>query len=150
MYDDPASESAGCAIQPSPPATALEPIAALEPPAIGQDRSPNASVCPFLRAVDEDDTLGRPVETPDPANRCAALHEPVPQSLRQQELVCLTSGHVNCPRYLRGSRSALDAPYERRAGTTDRDAGDPSHRWRCSRSRSSCRSGSSSPTAVSR
>jgi hypothetical protein len=27
----------------------------------------------------------------------------VPQSLRQQELVCLTSGHVNCPRYLRGS-----------------------------------------------
>ena len=29
--------------------------------------------------------------------------EPVPQSLRQQELVCLTSGHVNCPRYLRGA-----------------------------------------------
>ena len=27
----------------------------------------------------------------------------MPQSLRQQELVCLTSGHVNCPRYLRGA-----------------------------------------------
>ena len=37
------------------------------------------------------------------ANRCAALHEAVPQSLRQQELVCLTAGHVNCPRYLRGA-----------------------------------------------
>ena len=44
-----------------------------------------------------------PIEAPDPANRCAALREPVPQSLRQQELVCLSSGHVNCPRYLRGA-----------------------------------------------
>ena len=47
--------------------------------------------------------LGPPIEAPDPANRCAALREPVPQSLRQQELVCLSSGHVNCPRYLRGA-----------------------------------------------
>ena len=73
------------------------------------DRSPNAWVCPFLRAVDADDGSGVPVESPDAANRCAALREPVPQSLRQQELVCLTSGHVNCPRYLRGAVSATDA-----------------------------------------
>ena len=60
-------------------------------------------VCPFLRVVDGGEGLGPPIEAPDPANRCAALHEPVPQSLRQQELVCLSSGHVNCPRYLRGA-----------------------------------------------
>ena len=47
---------------------------------------------------------------PDPANRCAALRDPVPQSLRQQELVCLASGHVNCPRYLRGAVVVAEAP----------------------------------------
>jgi LysM repeat protein len=36
------------------------------------------------------------------------MREPVPQSLRQQELVCLTSGHVNCPRYLRGSHGTTE------------------------------------------
>ena len=65
--------------------------------------SPNAWVCPFLRAIGDDGRLGLPVEVPDAVNRCAALGESVPQSLRQQELVCLTSAHVNCPRYLRGS-----------------------------------------------
>ena len=74
-----------------------------------EDRSLNAWICPFLRAVDADDVVGVPVESPDAANRCAALREPVPQSLRQQELVCLTSGHVNCPRYLRGAVSVTDA-----------------------------------------
>jgi len=75
-----------------------------------EDRSPNAWVCPFLRAVDDDDALGVPVESPDPANRCAAMREAVPQSLRQQELVCLTSGHINCPRYLRGAVVVSDLP----------------------------------------
>ena len=73
-----------------------------------EDRSPNAWVCPFLRAADEDDERGVPVEAPDATNRCAAMREAVPQSLRQQELVCLTSGHVNCPRYLRGAVVATD------------------------------------------
>src|SRR4029077_19907186 len=85
-------------------------------PAIGGERSPNAWVCPFLRSVADDGALGIPFEAPDPVNRCDALHDPVPQSLRQQELVCLTSGHVNCPRYLRGSQAAA-APLERVAGT---------------------------------
>ena len=73
-------------------------------------RSPNAWVCPFLRSVDDNDRVGAPVEAPEPANRCAALREPVPQSLRQQELVCLTSGHVNCPRYLRGAIAVTESP----------------------------------------
>ena len=64
--------------------------------------SSNPAICPFLRAVDDDDVLTAATETPHPANRCAAMSEVVPQSLRQQDLVCLTSGHVNCPRFLRG------------------------------------------------
>ena len=66
-------------------------------------RSPNAWVCPFLRSVDDRDRVDLPSEVPDVANRCAALDEAVPQSLRQQGLVCLTTSHVNCPRYLRGA-----------------------------------------------
>ena len=74
------------------------------------DRSPAPEICPFLRAVDDRDRLVAPVEVPDPANRCAALRDAVPQSLRQQELVCLASGHVNCPRYLRGAVVVAEAP----------------------------------------
>lgn len=73
-------------------------------------RSDDPEICPFLRAVDDTNRLVAPVETPDPANRCAALHDPVPQSLRQQELVCLASGHVSCPRYLRGAVVMAEAP----------------------------------------
>jgi LysM domain len=73
------------------------------------DRSLDPNTCPFLRAA-SDGALGTPIERPDPANRCAALSEAVPQSLRQQELVCLSSGHVNCPRYLRGASIAVEAP----------------------------------------
>jgi LysM repeat protein len=67
-----------------------------------EDRSPDPAVCPFLRSV-AGERLVAPIEAPDAANRCAAFPEAAPQSLRQQELVCLTSGHVNCPRYLRGA-----------------------------------------------
>jgi hypothetical protein len=66
------------------------------------ESSPNAAICPFLRAT-TDDGLGPPIEMPDPSNRCTAVGEPAPQSGRQQELVCLTRGHSNCPRYLRGA-----------------------------------------------
>ena len=75
-----------------------------------EDRSPDPEICPFLRAVDDADRMVAPVEVPDPANRCAALRDAVPQSLRQQELVCLASGHVNCPRYLRGALVIAEAP----------------------------------------
>jgi LysM repeat protein len=74
------------------------------------DRSANPDICPFLRAVDDTDRLVAAVEAPDPANRCAALRDAVPQSLRQQELVCLAAGHVSCPRYLRGAVVVAEAP----------------------------------------
>ena len=78
-----------------------------------EGRSTTAGICPFLRAVGADGGIGFPFELPHVANRCAALHEPVPQSLRQQELVCLTVSHINCPRYLRGALVASEAPSRR-------------------------------------
>ena len=72
------------------------------------DRSLNPETCPFLRTVDRAALLRPPVEAPDPANRCTAVGAPTPQSARQQELVCLTSGHSNCPRYLRGELVAAE------------------------------------------
>ena len=70
-------------------------------------------VCPFLRSVDGDGRLAGPVESPDERNRCAALAEAVPQSLRQQQLVCLTGAHTSCPRYLRGATVDMETPSER-------------------------------------
>jgi hypothetical protein len=66
------------------------------------ESSTNPAICPFLRATD-DAGLGPPIEATDPRNRCTAIGEPTPQSGRQQELVCLTRSHSNCPRYLRGA-----------------------------------------------
>lgn len=73
------------------------------------DRSTNPDTCPFLRTVDRAAKFGPPVEAPDPANRCTAVGPPTPQSARQQELVCLTSGHGSCPRYLRGELVATES-----------------------------------------
>jgi hypothetical protein len=81
----------------------------VEPVELTPDPSDDPRICPFLRAVDESDRLLPPILSPDQVNRCASSGEPVPQSLRQQELVCLTSGHLNCPRYQRGS---VPAPLE--------------------------------------
>ena len=73
-----------------------------------EGRSPLATTCPFLRS-EAFGQLQPPNEWPDPANRCAALDEPQAPSARQQELVCLTLAHANCPRYLRGSLLARQA-----------------------------------------
>ena len=81
---------------------AIEPGSSQLPFAVNPEPSHDA-ICPFFQTIDVDGAPGAPIEAPDAANRCTALREPVPQSLRQQELVCLTSGHFNCPRYLRGS-----------------------------------------------
>lgn len=70
-------------------------------------------VCPFLRSIDDGGALGDPIDVPAAANRCAAQAEAVPQSLRQQDLVCLTSAHASCPRFLRGATVETDAPVER-------------------------------------
>jgi hypothetical protein len=107
VYDVPASGSPSHDSDRSDDQAASVSTASARPWAVDGDRSANDAICPFLRAIDENDVLGRPVEAPDPANRCAALREAVPQSLRQQELVCLTSGHVNCPRYVRGSHAPV-------------------------------------------
>ena len=102
MYNDPAAgESPRGPIRPDDGAAPGPDTAA--PATSAADRVADPRVCPFLRVIDDGERLGPPIEAPDPANRCAALREPVPQSLRQQELVCLSSGHVNCPRYLRGA-----------------------------------------------
>jgi len=110
VYDDSAMGPPSHDPNPGDDLAALDPNGIARAPAIGEDRSPNAAVCPFLRSIDEENALGLPVESPHQANRCAAIGEAVPQSLRQQELVCLTSGHVNCPRYLRGSTDTDELP----------------------------------------
>ena len=81
-------------------------------------RSALLTTCPFFRRETADGTLGRPIEMPESSNRCAAYGEPWPQSLRQQELVCLTTRHVDCPRYVRAAappRRARQAPRVSRA-----------------------------------
>jgi hypothetical protein len=110
VYDDPSAEptphrSIGSDDREAPwSAAPTRPIA----DDVAHPTSPH--VCPFLVAVDDADRVEPALDRPDPVNRCAAMAEPVPQSLRQQELVCLTSGHVNCPRYLRGSMGAAEPP----------------------------------------
>jgi hypothetical protein len=111
VYDDPAADQ-----PPSASADPLEGAAAVAPDHFrsqlpGWERATTDPICPFLRASTAGGALAEPIETPDPANRCTALHDAVPQSLRQQELVCLSSAHVNCPRYLRGA-VGLPAPIE--------------------------------------
>jgi hypothetical protein len=59
------------------------------------------SICPFLSLKLADGTL-EPAVRLDTANRCVAIGEPLAQSGRQQELLCLAAAHVNCPRFLRG------------------------------------------------
>ena len=96
-------------VEPAPPVAGeslAATIAALADPAT---RSPEPDTCPFLRTIDVDGGATPPIERSDPANRCVAVGEPMPQSSRQQELVCLTAGHSNCPRYLRGALVAADA-----------------------------------------
>ena len=58
-------------------------------------------ICRFLSIATVDGTFV-PASRLDTANRCMSNVDPVAQSGRQQELVCLTAAHVNCPRYLRG------------------------------------------------
>lgn len=72
-------------------------------------------ICPFLHAAVADGSVVEPVRWPDPANRCTALGDVAPQSLRQQEYACLASAHVNCPRFAKGVQLMAEAP---RPGST--------------------------------
>ena len=114
MYDDPAT--APSEHGPTDPGSlATGPAMAGSSAAVHDQRPDDPRICPFLRALDDQARLDAPLDAPHQLNRCAALPEPVPQSLRQQELVCLTSGHVNCPRYLRGAVGIGQAPVRVRA-----------------------------------
>jgi LysM domain len=77
----------------------------------GPDRDPGgpASICRFLAIETADGTVEQ-ASGVDTANRCWAFGEPVAQSGRQQELVCVVAAHVNCPRYLRGVLMAGSPP----------------------------------------
>jgi LysM repeat protein len=68
-------------------------------------RSADPAVCPFLRR-DLGGTLVAPADVPGSEQTCIAIGSPRPQSLRQQELVCLRVAHADCPRYRRGALSA--------------------------------------------
>jgi hypothetical protein len=77
--------------------------------------------CHFLRSVGPDGRLADPQSTAVPTHRCAAFGDPLPLSLRQQELVCLQRVHVSCPRYVRGTLlanegAASTAPENEKAG----------------------------------
>jgi hypothetical protein len=67
-----------------------------------RDPGDTTGSCRFLAVETDDGGLEAATGAVDAANRCTALGEPLPQSARQQELVCLVAAHVNCPRYLRG------------------------------------------------
>ena len=110
MYDDPSAEPTPNRSIGSDDREAPWSAAPARPIAADVAHPTSSGVCPFLVAVDDADRVEPALDRPDPVNRCAAMQEPVPQSLRQQELVCLTSGHVNCPRYLRGSMGAAEPP----------------------------------------
>jgi hypothetical protein len=59
--------------------------------------------CQFLKAIAPDGTLFDPGLEAVANHRCAAFGDPLPLSMRQQELVCLQRVHVSCPRYMRGT-----------------------------------------------
>jgi LysM repeat protein len=73
-------------------------------------------ICPFLRTVADDGSLRPPFQWPDEANRCTALGDAAPQSLRQQEYACLERSHLSCPRYLRGGLALAEPTKQVRAG----------------------------------
>jgi LysM repeat protein len=73
-------------------------------------------ICPYLRSVDENGSLRDPILWPDQANRCTALGDAAPQSMRQQEYACLVSSHVNCPRFVRGGLAMVEPPAQARSG----------------------------------
>jgi len=65
-------------------------------------RSSDPNVCPFLR-LETGEGLAAPAAAVDDGHRCVAGTAPYLPSPLQQQLVCLTAGHVACPRYTKGS-----------------------------------------------
>lgn len=82
-----------------------------------QHRSPNASICPFLRSMGADGRIASPVEAVDPRNRCVATGGADAQTADQQRATCLTAGHVTCARYLSGVATPEAGPEAPAVGT---------------------------------
>jgi hypothetical protein len=78
-------------------------------------RSPDPSVCPFLRR-DVAGAMTAPASVAEADHVCVAIGGPRPQSTRQQELVCLRASHADCPRYLRGALAVTPAKASRSGG----------------------------------
>ena len=87
----------------------------LETPGVFRGRSESSTLanaperCKFLRSIGPDGKLFDPGLEAVPTHRCAAYGDPLPLSLRQQELVCLQRVHVSCPRYMRGTLLAEES-----------------------------------------
>ncbi len=106
--------------EPGDTAAAARPSMRPALPVLDDDaRSADPSVCPFLRR-DTGDALVAPSSTPADDQACVAIGSARPQSLRQQELVCLRVAHADCPRYLRGSMTAGPASPARSVPTVPR------------------------------
>lgn len=106
LSEEPEDAGAPGTGEPGDAAAAVRPSMRPALPVFDDDaRSPDPSVCPFLRR-DTGDALVAPVSTPGDDQACVAIGSARPQSLRQQELVCLRVAHADCPRYLRGSMAA--------------------------------------------
>lgn len=80
-----------------------------------ETRSPDPAICPFLRSRDAGH-LVEPAPAPDPANRCLATGTAEVQTLEWQRDSCLTTTHVACPRYLRGSQASATSTTTLAAG----------------------------------
>ncbi len=86
-----------------------------------EPRADDAAICPFLRHQ-RGTVIEAPAPQPSDANVCVAAGDPRPQSLRQQELLCLHLSHADCPRYLLGGLADPDLGSEpaRRSGRLPR------------------------------
>jgi LysM repeat protein len=116
---DPSARVEGPAVAAAPPHVDRDASSSGTHPALpildDAARSPDPSVCPFLRR-DLGGTLATPTSAPRDDQTCVAIGAPRLQSERQQELVCLRAAHRDCPRYLRGAMVA--APAASRAAPT--------------------------------
>ena len=94
--------------QTGPPADPYDQASRLRPWAEAGQSSLGPVRCEFLRSVGPDGSLTEAQRTAVPTHRCAAFGDPLPLSLRQQELVCLQRVHVSCPRFVRGTLLASE------------------------------------------
>lgn len=84
-------------------------------------RSPDPSVCPFLRAENKG-RIEAPSESPDDGNRCTSGEQPEAIQLEWQQSTCLTGAHVRCGRYLLG---AAGGPMDTVAGQSPDPSASP-------------------------